>query len=31
MRTTQTLDMDTLMDFFDGKLHAKSVSLDNLH
>ena len=31
LRTTQTLDMDTLMDFFDGKLHAKSVSLDNLH
>ena len=31
LRTTQTLDMDTLMKFFDGKLHAKSVALDNLH
>ncbi len=31
IRTTQTLDMPTLMRFFDGEVKAKSVSLSNLH
>ena len=31
LRTTQTLEMDDLMAFFDGEVKAKSVSLNNLH
>ena len=31
VRTTQTLDMASLMQFFDGEVKAKSVSLNNLH
>jgi putative Mg2+ transporter-C (MgtC) family protein len=31
LRTTQTLDMNNLMDFFDGPIKAKSLSLNNLH
>ena len=31
LRTTQTLDMNNLMDFFDGPIRAKSLSLNNLH
>ncbi len=31
LRTTQTLDMSHLMDFFDGPIKAKSLSLNNLH
>ena len=31
LRTTQTLDMNSLMDFFDGPIQAKSLSLNNLH
>ena len=31
IRTTQTLDMAGLMQFFDGEVKAKSVSLNNLH
>ena len=31
LRTTQTLDMNNLMDFFDGPIQARSLSLNNLH
>ena len=31
VRTTQTLEMASLMQFFDGVVKAKSVSLNNLH
>ncbi len=31
LRTTQTLELDAIMDFFDGEIHARSVSLNNLH
>ena len=31
LRTTRTLDMSDLTDFFDGPLKAKSLSLNNLH
>ena len=31
LRTTQTLEMDDLMEFFDGQVKAKSVALNNLH
>lgn len=31
IRTTQTLDMQSLMKFFDGEIKAKSISLNNLH
>ena len=31
VRTTQSLEMNSLMEFFDGVVKAKSVSLNNLH
>ena len=31
IRTTQTLDMANLMQFFDGEVKAKSIMLNNLH
>ncbi|MBQ7639305.1 MAG: MgtC/SapB family protein [Clostridia bacterium] len=31
IRTTQTLDMASLIRFFDGEVKAKSISLNNLH
>ena len=31
LRTTQTLEMQHLMDFFDGPVKARSMSLNNLH
>ena len=31
LRTTQTLDMNSLMDFFDDDIKARSLSLNNLH
>ena len=31
VRTTQTLVLDDIMDFFDGSIKAKNVSLNNLH
>ena len=31
LRTTQTLVLDDIMDFFDGNVKAKSVALNNLH
>ena len=31
IRTTQTLDMAALMQFFDGEVRAKSIMLNNLH
>ena len=31
IRTTQTLDMADLMQFFDGEVKAKSIMLNNLH
>ena len=31
LRTTRTLSIEDLMEFFDGEIKAKSIALDNLH